>query len=343
MEEVLSTDELLGVVLASLLRQDGLRGCQRARLVCKRWQRELARAKAPHDWKAFCHNCTFLRGQVEQSVSRPTGPTDAGARWMMAMWHNGINGMLDSRVPSALSSCAAFVAHHKAMGMDGSIVVLAPPTALEGWLAAFAHAGVPAFANVGRLDQRLAAFLQLVERLGSASAGHVEVVISTYSMAAADIESICPLKPKFVFFDAGMSQTKQYASRLAPLLLHSEHHPMGEAPSGFLIDDASLLQQRHTKTMQLVRFSLDHFIKLQALHAESGRERQAPPSSESEAEPGEEPGEAAPVSRVSRRPHMFSSDGQAMRFDAGALRLLLQGGRVPSIAQLLGWAVYKGA
>lgn len=278
-DEVLSTDELLGVILGILLREDALRRCKCARLVCKRWKDELARAAKtpPRGWKSFTKNCVYLRGRVESLPDE--AEADPGSRWMRAIYEQGLNGLLDSRLPHVHASCAALVAHHKAMRLRGLYVVLAPAAAHQRWLAAFARDGISAFANGGRPEQRYAGFASLGHRLAQGQS--IEVVVSTYSMAATDIWFILQFRPKYVFFEGGLCQPKQYASRLAPLLLASPH--LAEPPNGVLIDDASLLQH-HSRSMELIRFSMDRFIKIwqqeeeRRGRRERGAARTQPPS-----------------------------------------------------------------
>ena len=72
------------------------------------------------------------------------------------------------------------------------------------------------------------------------------------------------LRPKVVFFDGGLSQPKRYVSRLAPFFLNAESDRMIDTllpPGGFLIDDASLLLQHHTKAWQLIRFCMYGYLK----------------------------------------------------------------------------------
>lgn len=335
-DEVLSTDELLGVILGTLLREDALRRCKCARLVCKRWKDELARAAKtpPRGWKSFTKNCVYLRGRVESLPDE--AEADPGSRWMRAIYEQGLNGLLDSRLPHVHASCAALVAHHKAMRLRGLYVVLAPAEAHQCWLAAFARDGISAFANGGRPEQRYAGFASLGHRLAQGQS--IEVVVSTYSMAATDIWFILQFRPKYVFFEGGLSQPKQYASRLAPLLLASPH--LAEPPNGVLIDDASLLQH-HSRSMELIRFSMDRFIKIWQQQEERRGEARAgggsDATSESDSVASEEEDTEQAVAAAPSRPPLFDSPTE---FGAGALLSLLQGGRVSSLLRLLGWAVY---
>ena len=321
--EVLDTPELLSVVIKFALRE-GLGSCQNMRLVCRHWRQEIQQvAKRPHGWRALERNCKFLAGQVDKPLGHSAAYTikenDLPGRWMQALWENGRSGFIDSQL-NPLPSCAAMAMHFRAHRMTGIVLVLTHPAPQKEWLSAFSHLGVPVLSNAGWPKERRAAWSCLYER----SKILLEVVVSTYSMAVADLDTIRSFRLPLVFYDKGLSMPAQFAARLNSLVLDKE-----SSTSGFLIDTAGAFDH-HAGLLRLISFNFTQ--KANAPQNNLGSESSGSSDSE-EGEPGQEhETPAAPPSR----PHLFN-DGA---FDKKALLLLLQGGRISHLQQLMRWAVY---
>ena len=319
--EVLDTPELLSAVIKFALRE-GLGSCQNMRRVCTRWRQEMQRVpKRPHGWRALEKNCKFLADRVDEPLGHRATyaikENDLPGRWMQALWENGRSGFIDIQL-NPLASCAAMALHFRAHGVTGIVLVLTPAAAQKEWLSAFSQLGVPVLSNTGRSKVREAVWSCLHER----SQRQLEVVVSTYSMAVADLDTIWSFRLPLVFYVQGLSMPPQYAARLNSLVLDVDRRPLFARTSGFLIDDAGALDH-HAGLFRLIRFNFTD--EKENLGDES--------SGSSDTEEGE-PGQilAAPSSR----PRLFN-DGA---FDKKALLLLLQGGRISHLQQLMRWAVY---
>ena len=323
--EVLNTPELLSVVIKFALRE-GLGSCQNMRLVCRRWQQEMQHvAKRPHGWRALEKNCKFLAGQVEKPLDYPAVYTikenDLPGRWMQALWENGRSGFIDRQL-NPLPSCAAMAMHFRAHRVTGIVLVLTHLAPQKEWLSAFSQLGVPVLSNAGWPKERRAAWSCLHER----SKTLLEVVVSTYSMAVADLDTIRSFRLPLVFYDKGLSMPAQFAARLNSLVLD-----IPQFTSGFLIDNAEAFDH-HAGLLRLISFNFSSDKDKKAPQDNLGNESSGSSDSE-EGGPGQEhETPAAPPSR----PHLFN-DGA---FDKQALLLLLQGGRISHLQQLMRWAVY---
>ena len=234
--EVLDTPELLSVVIKFALRE-GLGSCQNMRRVCTRWRQEMQRVpKRPHGWRALEKNCKFLADRVDEPLGHRATyaikENDLPGRWMQALWENGRSGFIDIQL-NPLASCAAMALHFRAHGVTGIVLVLTPAAAQKEWLSAFSQLGVPVLSNTGRSKVREAVWSCLHER----SQRQLEVVVSTYSMAVADLDTIWSFRLPLVFYVQGLSMPPQYAARLNSLVLDVDRRPLFARTSGFLIDD----------------------------------------------------------------------------------------------------------
>lgn len=72
-----------------------------------------------------------------------------GVKWMISLWHNGLNGILADQMGLGKTiQTIGFLAHLKGEGLHGPYMVIAPLSTLSNWVSEVARYCAPLFKHL---------------------------------------------------------------------------------------------------------------------------------------------------------------------------------------------------